>query len=102
MQDINSDNESNRLTMAKMAFAGLTKKERMMFMAELNQTPAMNTPSETRIIKRQEVARRLGYSTRLVDQLGAAGTLERVTLPGRQRGCGYRLSDVEKLIAGPN
>ena len=45
-----------------------------------------------------EVARRLAKSTRTVQRLADAGYLTRRRLPGRKRGAGFLLSDVEALI----
>ncbi len=56
-------------------------------------------PSAPRIMRRAEVARVLGRTTRSVDHLARDGVLKRVCLPGRSRGAGYRESDVLNLIA---
>jgi len=53
-----------------------------------------------RIIRRKEVARLLSRSLRGVDLLREQHVLEPVTLPGRVRGCGFRLSDVISIIGG--
>jgi len=53
-----------------------------------------------RILTRGEVAKRFGRTLRFVDNLAKDGTLRRVTLPGRQRACGFRAADVERLMAG--
>jgi len=53
-----------------------------------------------RILRRREVAAKLGCSIRTIDNLAAEGTLARVALPGRSRGIGFRLRDVEALIDG--
>ena len=55
---------------------------------------------DTRILPRAEVARRFNRSLRFVDKLAAEGVLQRVTLPGRVRACGYREADVERLMCG--
>lgn len=53
-----------------------------------------------RILKRSEVAARLGICTRSVDGLARTGALRRVKFPGRQRGAGYSERDVLSLIDG--
>lgn len=59
-------------------------------------TPATHHPP--RLLKRREVARRLGCCPRTVDNLARTGSLRRVLLPGRQRGAGFLESDVTNLI----
>lgn len=51
-----------------------------------------------RLLKRGEVAERLGVCPRTVDGLSRSGALRRVVLPGRQRGAGYVEADVVRLI----
>ena len=51
-----------------------------------------------RLMRRAEVARMLGLSTRSVDNLSREGVLKRVCLPNRTRGTGFRESDVRALI----
>ena len=55
--------------------------------------------SRVRILTRAEVAKRFDRSLRFVDKLAAEGVLQRVTLPGRVRACGYREADVERLLS---
>lgn len=52
------------------------------------------------IISRSKAAELLNRTTRSVDQLASEGILERVKLPGKVRGCGFRKSDVIALIEG--
>ena len=52
------------------------------------------------ILTRAEVAKRFDRALRFVDKLAAEGVLQRVTLPGRVRACGYREADVERLMCG--
>lgn len=54
---------------------------------------------EQRLIRRAEVARRLGCSLRLVDRLAKDGALVKRKLPGRKRAAGILESDVLALIA---
>ncbi len=51
-----------------------------------------------RVLKRAEVAARLGVCRRTVDGLSRSGALRRVLLPGRKRGAGYIEADVVRLI----
>ena len=51
-----------------------------------------------RVLKRAEVAARLGVCRRTVDGLSRSGALRRVLLPGRKRGAGYVEQDVVRLI----
>ena len=57
-------------------------------------------PTPDRLIRRREVGRLLGRSTKSVDRLAERGILHRITFPSAKRGAGYRLSEVEKLVAG--
>jgi len=57
-------------------------------------------PEQDRIIKRSEAARLLGRHPRSVDRLVAQGLLRKVMFPNRQRASGFRLSEVDALIAG--
>ena len=65
--------------------------------------PAEPRPSPKRqgacILTRAEVAKRFNRSKRFVDKLATEGVLQRVTLPGRVRACGYREADVERLLS---
>ncbi len=81
----------------------LTPAERTRIVALLLNSGA-NTPTPKdaipRLLKRDEVARRLGCTPRTVDNLAASGALPRVKLPGRSRSVGFRESDVTALIEG--
>lgn len=68
------------------------------FLRNHGQARGNATAPGNRILKRREVAERLGVCPRTVDGLSRSGALRRVVLPGRQRGAGYLESDVEKLI----
>jgi len=56
--------------------------------------------SRVQVLRRGEVAERLAKSVRTVDALARAGFLRKVTLPGRIRGAGFLLADVERLMIG--
>ena len=62
------------------------------------ETTARTERQGARILTRAEVAKRFDRSLRFVDKLAAEGVLQRVTLPGRVRACGYREADVERLL----
>lgn len=95
---------NDRVELARMAFVQLNKTERREFLRTFaTEVPVLPAPAESapaRIIRRMEVARRLGRSPRAVDRLAAEGALRKVLLPGRTRAAGFRESDVAALIAG--
>mgnify|MGYP001768298195 CR=1 FL=1 len=62
------------------------------------KTAARTAAPGNRVLKRREVAERLGVCPRTVDGLSRSGALRRVILPGRQRGAGYSEADVVRLI----
>ncbi|MDO9542935.1 MAG: hypothetical protein Q7J98_11530 [Kiritimatiellia bacterium] len=86
------------LQLARMAFGQLSAQDRIEFMREQSTLPA--EVRADRLLRRGEVARRLGCTPRTVDALGRAGTLHRVRLPGRVRGAGFRESEIAALIGG--
>ena len=55
-------------------------------------------PTPPRLLRRSEVAGRLGVCTRVVDALARNGKLTRRKLPGRVRAAGFLESDVCALI----
>jgi len=62
------------------------------------QTAERTAAPATRLLKRAEVAARLGVCRRTVDGLARSGALRRVVLPGRRRGAGYVEAEVIQLI----
>ena len=54
--------------------------------------------TEMCILRRADVARRLGCSLRAVDRIAREGILRKVTFPGRKRACGFRSGDLDRLI----
>ena len=79
----------------------ITSAERVHILSRLKnpEEPMKHMPTrEARILRRKEVAERLGRSLRLVDRLVVEGVLQKVTLPGRKRACGFREVDVETLL----
>ena len=64
------------------------------------QLLAMLNGRADRVLKPAEVATRFGVSKRSIALWSRKGIIQRIMLPGRKRGCGYRESDVARLIAG--
>ena len=92
---------ADNLQLARLAVAGLTRKERVEFLRDLIPAKEPTAKEQTdRIIRRIEAARILARSTRGIDRLCVEGVLHKVTLPGRTRGAGFRLSDVQALLNG--
>ncbi len=88
---------SNALELALMAANALSRKEKCALLAKLN-SPAPTAESVNRVLRRKDAAARFGVSLRTVDEWTKQGLLRKVFLPGRKRGCGFRLSDIEALI----
>ena len=86
------------------ADATISPNERTRLLKLLRQAedpnPKPETPIVPKVLQRQEAAARLGRSLRFVDKLAHAGTLRKVTLPGRQRAIGFAEADVSALIGG--
>jgi predicted DNA-binding transcriptional regulator AlpA len=55
-------------------------------------------PTQHRLLRRRDVAERLGMSLRTVDNLHKDGILEKVRFPGRLRAAGFREADVNSLL----
>jgi hypothetical protein len=66
-----------------------------------NGKPAPEQPANTgpTVLRRIEVARRLGRTLRSVDQLAVEGVLKKVVLPGRQRSAGILESSLVAAIS---
>jgi hypothetical protein len=93
--------KTDRTELAKLAFMGLSKRERRAFLAvvaESESATATAAPGPDRLLRRADVASMLARSPRAVDRLAYDGALPRVMLPGRRRGAGFRLADVQRLI----
>lgn len=56
------------------------------------------TPTEDRIVRRKEAAKRLGVSLRTLDLIAESGHLKRKKLPGRTRSVGFLESDLLALM----
>jgi hypothetical protein len=66
----------------------------------LAELPEERQDVTERIVRRKEVAKLLGRSLRAVDLLRSQNILHPITMPGRVRSTGFRLSDVMALISG--
>ena len=77
-----------------------TRLLKLLRQAEDPQPTKPGTPLPPRVLQRGEAAARLGRSLRFVDKLAHAGTLRKVTLPGRQRAIGFAEADITALIDG--
>lgn len=80
--------------------------ERASLMALLRKGPEkmdkLPVSSEPRILRRDEVARRLSVSLRCVDNWTHTGILRKIKLPGRSRAVGFLDFDINSLITGKN
>jgi len=55
-------------------------------------------PDPDRILRRGEVAKLLGRSTRAVDLLARQNLIKKIRLPGRARAAGFKLSAVTQFL----
>jgi len=78
----------------------LTGEERRAIIARMEQPAAGPRTPADRILSIRDTAGLFNRSGRCIKAWAKAGILPRVTLPGHKRACGFRLSDIEKLIAG--
>ena len=66
----------------------------------LQTEPTAAAPGKPdQILTRRMVAERFNRHASFVDRLRRAGVLKPVVFRGRQRGCGFRLSEVEAALA---
>ena len=86
-------------TSIRVLIGTLSAKDKARLVRELTAESAP-VAVENRIIRRTEAARLLARSPRAVDYMAAEGLLPKVCFPGRSRGAGFRLSDVQALIGG--
>ncbi len=90
---------NGNLQLARLAIAGLNKRDRLILSEELHGlAPAPTAESVNRVLRRREAAARFGVSLRTVDEWTKQGILKKVYLPGRKRSAGFRLADLESLI----
>jgi len=79
----------------------INTSERARIVDLLTKPPKADDPTATaRILKRGEVAKLVGRSTRTIDLWRKAGLLKPVQLPGHSRALGFRLTEVQKLVGG--
>jgi len=57
-----------------------------------------SVPAVPRLLRRAQVAERLGVSLRTVDNLAIAGSIRRIKFPGRSRSAGFLEADVLALM----
>ena len=79
--------------------ATLIQRKAALIALQSDATPANGTAAEE-IIPRRKAADRFHRHPSFVDRLVRAKVLEPVRLKGRKRACGFRASDIEKLMAG--
>lgn len=77
----------------------ITKEQQKAFLATTTQTPQGNAPI-SRVIRREEAARILGFSAKRCDQLANIGALKRVTVPGMTRSIGFTEHSVRAIAEG--
>jgi hypothetical protein len=81
----------------------VTALDRNQFLAQLRAGPKSAKPREQRskkIIRPGEAAKMVSRSTKFMHRLARQGVLSKVYAPGKKRALGFRLADVEELIAG--
>ena len=65
-----------------------------------SDSPATTGTSAEEILPRREAAKRFHRHPSCLDRAVRAGLIAPVRLKGRTRACGFRASDLEKLMAG--
>jgi len=65
-----------------------------------SDSPATTGTSAEEILPRREAAKRFHRHPSFLDRAVRAGLIAPVRLKGRTRACGFRASDLEKLMAG--
>jgi hypothetical protein len=93
--------QTNTETTVRVLIQTLPTTTRAKLIRELlAELPDERQDTTDRICRRAEAAKILGRSLRGVDLLREQGHLKLVMMPGRARGAGFRLSDVQALITG--
>ena len=89
-----------KLSMARLALDQLSRKDRVALLRDLGFTSEQQTGQspEVRILRREEVARRLSVSLRTVDLWAKMGLIKKRVLPGHIRASGFSSADVDRLI----
>lgn len=90
------------LDMARLAVSQLSRKDRAELLRELAPAKGQSvaTDNACKVISRKSTAELLNRSTRAVDRLAQEGHLQRIVLPNRKRGAGFRLADIQRLCGG--
>ena len=86
--------------MARLALEQLSRKDRVALLRDLGFASEQQTGQspEVRILRREEVARRLSVSLRTVDLWAKMGLIKKRVLPGHIRASGFSSADVDRLI----
>jgi hypothetical protein len=93
--------QTNTETTVRVLIQTLPTNTRAKLIRELlADLPEERHDTTERIVRRTEAANLLGRSLRALDLLREQHHLTPVTMPGRQRGAGYKLSDIMALISG--
>lgn len=79
--------------------ATLIQRKAALIALQSDAPPATGTAAEE-ILPRREAATRFHRHPSFVDRLVRDGQLVPVRLKGRTRACGFRVSDIERLMAG--
>ena len=89
-----------KLSMARLALDQLSRKDRVALLRDLGFTSEQQAGQspEARILRREEVARRLSVSLRTVDLWAKLGLIKKRVLPGHIRASGFSSADVDRLI----
>lgn len=70
------------------------------YIALQSDAPPVTKTSAEEIVPRHETAKRFNRHPSFVDRLVRAKVLEPVRMKGRKRACGFRASDIARLMAG--
>lgn len=94
--------KDEKLAMARLAMAQLSRKDRIALAKEVgltdDKTESTQAAAEAQLLRRHEVARRLSVSLRTVDNWARQGLLTKRKLPGRLRAAGFSSVEVDRLI----
>ena len=92
-------NPSYEMLIAAWQPATLLQRKAALIALQSDAPPATGTAAEE-IIPRRKAAESFHRHPSFVDRLVRAKVLEPVRLKGRTRACGFRRSDIERLMAG--
>ena len=79
--------------------AALPQRRAALFALQ-SEVPPTTATTTTEVLPRREAAQRFHRHPSFVDRLVRTGLLSPVKLKGRKRSCGFRVSDIEALLAG--